>query len=165
MGRTIITEKDVQSTVTTFAEPFLKKASALNLKETDLDIKAAVATPTPEVDDYISKLLKYIPAEAVAVYLMLDGILRSLGDCRSVEGWFWAALGVGLVGTPLYLWRLAKVTKKVQLFISTIAFAVWVFSLGGPFACTFASWYKPFYGTIVLVIYTFLVSPFVKPEK
>jgi hypothetical protein len=165
MGRTIITEKDVQKTIGPFAEPFLKKGVAHNHKAISMLIEAAIPAPRPEVDDYASKLLKYIPVEAVAAYLTLDGILRSFRDERSVEGWFWVAFGVGLVGTPLYLWRLAKVTKKLQLLISTVAFAVWVFSLGGPFACSFESWYKPFYGTIVLVIYTFLVSPFVKPEK
>jgi hypothetical protein len=112
-------------------------------------------TARREPDDYKSRILKYIPAEIVAVYLTLDGIVRSAVDGASRQIWLHLILGFGLVVTPLFLWRVAKVRNKNQLVISTISFAVWVFALGGAFADY--SWYKPFEGAIALVMYTFLI--------
>lgn len=39
-----------------------------------------------------------------------------------------------------------------QVLISTIAFVVWVFAIGGPFASL--DWYKPVYGGIALILVT-----------
>jgi Kef-type K+ transport system membrane component KefB len=61
-----------------------------------------------------------------------------------------------LVGTWFYLERLQKVSKRQQLIVSTVAFAIWTFSLGGPFA-DFA-WYSPIYGAVLLPLYTFAVA-------
>lgn len=153
MGRMIITEKDIQKTVDVFAKPFEDTARAMGLQKEVLDIRAAVSTPVPKPDDYQSRLLKYIPAEVVAVYLTLEGIVKSAADQQI---WLlWVIFGLLLIGTPLYLWRVAKVPRKVQLSISTIAFAVWIFALGGPFASQ--TWYEPVYGAILLPIYTFFV--------
>jgi hypothetical protein len=69
-----------------------------------------------------------------------------------------------LAGTWVYLQRVQKVSSRTQLAISTAAFAVWVFYLGGPFALV--PGYDRFYGTLVLPLYTFgigLVEP--KPAE
>jgi hypothetical protein len=155
MQRMIITQRDVEQQVQTLAKPFEEKAKDIGLPPSTLDIKAAVATPVPNADDYQSRLLKYIPAEVIAVYLTLDNALRSAKDQIALQSWLWIIFGILLVGTPLYLWRVSKVTKKVQLLISTIAFAVWVFALGGAFALQ--SWYHPVYGALLLPLYTFFV--------
>jgi hypothetical protein len=42
---------------------------------------------------------------------------------------------------------------------STLAFVVFIFALGGPFALTF-SWYRPLYGTVVLILTTLLLPLF-----
>ena len=57
--------------------------------------------------------------------------------------------------TPVYLWRLERVHKSLQLIISTGVFIVWAFALGGPFAQL--SWYTPVYGGLLLSAYTFLI--------
>ena len=106
-----------------------------------------------EADDYKSRLLKYIPSEVIALYLTLDALIRASGESSSVL--FWLIFIVGVVAVPLYLWRIEKVEKPVQLAISTVAFIVWVFAIGGPF--TLLSWYKPVYGAIALPIYTFAI--------
>ena len=106
-------------------------------------------------DDYKDKLVKYIPAEAVAAYLTLDGIIRSSATGNSIRTGLWVAFVIGLIGTPLYLWRLQGVTSPLQLSISTLSFAIWVFALGGAFALY--SWYHPWIASVLLVAYTFLV--------
>jgi hypothetical protein len=49
-----------------------------------------------------------------------------------------------------------------QTAISTGAFAVWVFALGGPFASLV--FYRPSYGSIVLIMYTLVVALITPPE-
>jgi hypothetical protein len=105
-------------------------------------------------DEYGNRLLKYIPAEVVAVYLTLQGILQTTEVPPQYLGW--TVFIILLVLTPVYLYRLMKVRNKMQLFISTVSFAVWVFTLGGPFATV--SWYHPLYGALLLPLYTFAVA-------
>jgi hypothetical protein len=118
---------------------------------------------TVSPDDYKDRLLKLIPTEVVAAYLTLDGIIRSSATGRSITIALWVAFGVGTVATWLYLQRLQKVGSLVQLAVSTVAFAVWVFALGGPFARY--DWYQPWLGSVVLVIVTLAVPLFVGREK
>lgn len=120
----------------------------------------ALAAGAP-ADGYLDKLVKYVPAEIVAGYLAADGILRSSLDTDAeVERWLWGCLVVGLILTPLYLWRVTKVAAAVQLVISTIMFGVWVFAIGGPFE--FTSWYQPFIGGLLAILAT-LLAPIVDP--
>jgi heme/copper-type cytochrome/quinol oxidase subunit 4 len=106
-------------------------------------------------DDYFSQIIKYIPSEAVALYITLYGFVVAAKTQIPFETILWIIFILGVVGTPSYLWRITKVKDKTQLAISTIAFVVWVFALGGPFANL--SWYNTVYGSIVLVAYTFFV--------
>jgi hypothetical protein len=117
--------------------------------------------PPPTLDGYTDRLLKYIPAESVALYLTLQGIILSgAADLPTLNTWLWFILGIGLIGTALYQWRVLKIGKVVQLAVSTAAF-VWVFALGGAFASL--SWYEPFIGSLTLVIFTFF-APLISPD-
>lgn len=113
--------------------------------------------PTKEIpilpDNYISRVMKYIPSEVIALYLMLDAIIRSSETNLQL---YWTIFIFCIIATPLYLWRVQKVNKKKQLLISTTAFIVWIFAIGGPFV--YVSWYKPLFGGLLLSIYTFMIS-------
>jgi hypothetical protein len=111
-------------------------------------------TPPLKPDRYTSRLLKYIPAEVIALYLTLDGLIRS--SDKVPVSLHWGVFAFGVVGTYLYLWRVASVTKQTQLIISVIAYCVWVFALGGPFV--HLNWYVPIYGALLLPVYTFFVG-------
>lgn len=152
MQRTVLSNKDVE---------FLRKTPELH-EPTDelygrrLEVMGLVGydqaqAAALEADSYKTRLIKYIPSEVVAVYLALDALIRSGQPAGSL--WLWLAFLVGLVGVPLYLWRLQKVRKIKQLLISTTAFVVWVLAIGGPFVA--ASWYDPMYGGVVLIAFTF----------
>jgi len=106
-------------------------------------------------DDYLTKIIKYIPADVVALYVTLHGIISAAKAEVPFILMSWLIFIVGVLGTVLYLWRVGKVDDKSQLLISTGAFIVWVFALGGPFSNL--SWYHPVYGTLLLPIYTFFV--------
>jgi hypothetical protein len=63
-------------------------------------------TERPDPDGYVDKLLKLVPAEVVALWITLRGVLSS--DDASVPVWLpWFAFGVLVLLTPVYLRRLA----------------------------------------------------------
>ncbi|HEX5055641.1 MAG TPA: hypothetical protein VFX02_04000 [Gammaproteobacteria bacterium] len=105
-------------------------------------------------DSYTDRLLKYVPAEVVALFITLDALVRSSSEIPTFI--YWAIFLFCTAATYLYLWRVAKVRKHCQLAISTVAFVVWVFALGGPF--THFDWYSPIYGGLLLPIFTFAVA-------
>lgn len=120
------------------------------------------AEPTvPDTSSYFEKLLLLIPSDMVAGYLALDGILKqSMGDTAL---WiYWAMFGALLVLTPLYICfkpmdkTILKCSMRFRVVTGTLAFAVWVFALGGPFSATF-DWYRPLYGSLLLVITTLAI--------
>jgi hypothetical protein len=99
-------------------------------------------------------ILKYIPAEVVTLYILVYGIAKAAENEIPFELISWVLVGVGIIGTILYLWRIAKV-DWLQILISTVAFAVWVFAMGHAFSQL--SWYNQVYGALMLPIYTFFI--------
>lgn len=86
-------------------------------------------------DDYKTRLLKYIPAEAVTLYTALVGIPVSLQE--QSPGWYWFGLVIvfiaGLAAVPLVLIRgygMSWKYKKRQILLSIVAYILWVLSLG-----------------------------------
>ena len=82
-------------------------------------------------DTYRERLLKYIPAEIVVVYVAVYGIAYAVAATDPLfpltARWILIA---GIVATPLYLWEAEHVTELVQLIISTFGFMMWVFAIG-----------------------------------
>jgi hypothetical protein len=126
------------------------------------------AAPNVPPDDYASRLMKYIPTEAVGFWLAVSGIIQGDGDDISQEGLLWLFFVVGLVFTFFWLRRqtkaLGKRTAWTQILLACGAFIVWVFATGGPFATSFA-WYRPSYGSLALITYTVVVGFVIPPEK
>ena len=86
-------------------------------------------------DDYKTKLLKYIPAEAVALYTALVGIPVTLEE--QSPGWYWFGLilvfAAGLAAVPLVLMKgygMRWEYKKRQIILSIVAYILWVASIG-----------------------------------
>lgn len=121
--------------------------------------EGAAATGTS--DDYKDRLLKYIPAEAIGLYLAIAGIVKS-SDEDDLKTALAIVFFVGLVFTPLYLLRVARVTSKVQLAVSTLAFAVWVFAIGDWFATM--DWYGSAGAAIVLIVVTASIPLIIPPD-
>lgn len=108
-------------------------------------------------DDYASRLLKYIPAEVVALYVSAQGVVPADHPKRMM--YLWTIFTFCAIATPVYLSLTARdeVTKKpiwIQVWLATIAFPVWAYALGGPF--TSVAWYEPFVGSLLLMGATFI---------
>lgn len=122
-------------------------------------LSAAPADSAPvsqQADTYLTKLVKYIPAEIIAVYIFISGILKSLEASAALQ---WVAFALLLVLTPLYMWRVTQDKTKppawAQIIIASFSFAVWVFAVGGPFVTL--PWYNTLYGSLLVAVYTLVV--------
>src|SRR5262249_37690215 len=110
-----------------------------------------VAPQSPKADPWYEKLLKYMPAEAIGLYVALLGVIHSSGAQLPELRWYLAgALVISLVFEWLFLtlkWKVSRVGQKV---ISSLAFLAYVFGTGGVFE-TFA-FYRPWHGTAVILV-------------
>ena len=122
---------------------------------------ARSSVPAPPPDRYKDRLVKLIPSEVVAVYLFISGLVAATDQTQVPQGPLLTLVFLVLLAlTWPYLSRIAGVSNRTQLAISTVAFAVWVFSLGGPFPYLMGQLglrYHPIYGGILLPLYTFAV--------
>lgn len=112
----------------------------------------------PQADDYSSRLVKYVPAEIITAFVTMNGMVASQPDDKQ---WLqWAVFGFLLIATPLYTNYVTRAPgmppATKQIAVSTVAFVLWVFAIGGPFASQ-TEWYAPIYGSLVLPAFTFLV--------
>jgi hypothetical protein len=85
----------------------------------------------------VERVAKYIPGEIVAGYLALSEVVKMVSrqDTRRVAA-AWVLFLVGLGVTPVYLYVAGKPANRremIQIGISTIAFVLWAYALGGPF--------------------------------
>lgn len=93
---------------------------------------AAGSTP----DNAVGRLAKYIPAEVISGYMVLSGLVDAASKESPLR--FPAACFIVILGTiltPIYFysnWHPVGV-QRWQLPISTVAFVLWAYALGGPF--------------------------------
>jgi hypothetical protein len=120
--------------------------------------QAAAAASSPAVDTYFDKVVKYIPADIVGAWVAVTGLVSSAGgiDRQTV---LWVAFGIGLILTAWWTLKQTALPGRppaiTQAIISTSAFAVWVFALGGPFQHVPG---QPLYGSLLLILYTLVVA-------
>lgn len=115
-------------------------------------------TIVPE-QDYKSKLLKLIPTEVVAAYLVVHGILLDqkilFDDLNVTVQVSWWVFCVLLVLTPTYLRKIYGVRDRRQLTFTAASFVVWVYTIGGPFRLQ--GWYQPQLAACILVVWTLTI--------
>jgi hypothetical protein len=106
-----------------------------------------------EDNSFIKALLKLIPSEIIAVFIFLQGVLPD----RLIPHLVISLLLVAL--TPLYLYTAMGVRSGGQLAVSTLSMAIWIYALGqGPVRFLNAPLYEPWYGSVILAIWT-LIPP------
>jgi hypothetical protein len=108
--------------------------------------------------DYKSKLLKLIPSEIVAAYILIGGIIPA-------EYKFWGTLVTAvlmLVLIPFYLRRLYDVKRLGQVVYIMIAFVIWIYTLGEPFL-HWGIW-QEWIGSALLILYTLTIPLFYHPR-
>ena len=121
--------------------------------------------------EYKDKLLKLIPSEIIAAYMVIHGILQGhviqgqtieIGGTDITAHVAWIVFAVLFILTPIYLAKIHNVAKIGQLALTTASFAIWVYTLGGPFQI--AGLYHPQVASIILVLWTLVIPLAIRTE-
>ena len=116
---------------------------------------------SPPPDSYYDRLFKYIPADVVAGWIAVKGIIASVPE-GSRENLYWICFIAGVIFTILWTYKLtSKEGHKpawLQIIIATLAFIVWVVVTGEPFNP------EPYIGSLILVAYT-LTAGLIIPKE
>lgn len=119
-----------------------------------------------QTQPFQDRLVKLIPTEIVAAYMLLTGLLGfapvtadapKADGAPGMDGTLVVVVFVALLAlTPFYLWRVNKVSNAPQIGVTTASFAVWVYSLGGPFVV----WkiYDPRIAAVALVLWCLMAA-------
>lgn len=154
MSRTVVTKQDVAR------ELKVAREQATKIAEAGAVASSPVITPQ-KPDDYRDRLIKYIPADVVAIYLSLLALIKTANpDKTPIIRVEWAIFWIIFVVSIPWQIRVMKIDKWQQVAIGTVAFVIWAISLGDPFLTAWSTWYQPLYGTIVLMLFTFLIPLF-----
>lgn len=130
----------------------------------------AVASAGEPGDDYLTRMVKYIPAEIVGCSMLVNSILAQAvaagnGTATmaglSVTTIAIGALLVGLILTPLFCWYVREDGDAwmVNAIVSTIAFPFWAYLMG---AVAFAKFHDGNLAAILILAFT-AVSGLVAP--
>ncbi len=124
---------------------------------------AALQLNQTKADDYKDRLVKYIPVESVALYTFTDKLVASYYQSQPADALLtflaWALFLVALVGTPLYLrrQRLPGQPWGVHATLSTIAFALWAYTVNGTLF-SINHWYHTLIAALLAPIFTFAAA-------
>lgn len=123
----------------------------------DSGVTESVPGPTVTADDYVTKLLKYVPAEIVGAYLFIASAVEgNVPAGRDKALWLLVILAGALALTILYNIHVLGVRRKGQHVMSVVGLTVYVFAFGGWFATT--SWYEPWHSSIALALFALTVA-------
>jgi hypothetical protein len=118
--------------------------------------KAAVLSGGGTQEDYLGRVVKYIPAEIVTLYVSAIGIVPDTNLNRNT--FLWGIFAFCAVGTPVFMSLVTRDANKkpllTQVILATVAFPIWAYALGGIFTTT--PGYAPFIGSLLLMAATFL---------
>lgn len=150
MNRNIITSQDADAYVAA-------------VKGDAPEIPVSLATEPPasvagqtSADDYLTRLVKYIPPEVIGFYLFAVSIVQSGAAGPALQVWLLGLLVTTVVLAALYSWRVLAVRRRSQLLVGVVAVIVYAFAIGGWFATL--SWYQSWYGSIVLAVFAVLIG-------
>jgi hypothetical protein len=158
MNRNIITKADIAQ---------MSAAETAGDVPKTLDTKPPASAPqtaaapggvvVPTEDDYITKLLKYIPIEILGAYLFMQTVVNTNVTTSHAHAiWLLSLLiGAGILTFAYDRWVLS-ILRLTQLLMSVLAFAVYVFAMGGWFATT--GWYHQWYASIAVPTFVVLVG-------
>lgn len=125
------------------------------------------ATGGGAVDTYADRVVKYVPADIVAAWTAVIGIVKAAKDVPS-NTVLWVCFLLGIIISLFWMLRQTKIAGRPldsvaywQSATATVAFIVWAFAIGGaPFESL--PFYSPVYGSLLLIAFT-LVSGLIAP--
>ena len=167
MNLNVFTEKDAERVASA-----VKKTSETAESIARRGVERGRATPQVTEDDLYSKVLKYIPAPLIGLYLFLANLVLNEGsnDQREIDlgmlGSFsttgkqallWILVALFAVLTPIYL-RRNEFQRTGQLLASVVAFLAFVAASSGP--QQLYDWWHPWYASLILGLAVLLLLVF-----
>ena len=129
------------------------------LEATRLDARESSVPVSDTYDAYLGRLLKMIPGEVISLYVVGSGFIPE-DQAGALIAWtlvcILAVVLLRVYGTADRV--LDKPPDWVHVAISSVAFVVLVYSMGGPFKAL--GLYIPFLGPMLVLAWTFFL-PFV----
>jgi len=133
----------------------------------DLAAQAPAPAENQNIQSYMERLIKLIPAEVIAIYLTGKGIAVS-----STFLGYWSLICLLLI-IIVRIWGTrdtSNPTKKIQwpaVVISAISFVIWVYAVDGYFLSSnfnFESKEK-YIVSLVILVWTFIIPIFYKGDQ
>lgn len=164
MGRRIVTT-NLQSTPKASKHLFRWQESIENENRQERRSPRSEETSEATIDNYTDRLIKYIPSDIVGAWVVASGLIKGASDIPQ-NTLLWIVFAVSVILTPLWILKQTAQRNlppaKTQAIISTGAFIVWVIALGEPFSSL--PFYRPVYGSLILLFYVLIVALISPPE-
>lgn len=156
-----LTSQPPSGYVPSLALPQAAQSGAAPTGNTAAATVGAAAAPggvsVPTEDDYLTKVVKYIPVEVLAAYLFMASVIDSNVTGKHAHAIWLGALLVGILALTIpYDVSVLNVVRWQQVAMSVVGVAVYVFALGGWFATT--TWYHQWYASIVVPVFGLLIA-------
>ena len=123
--------------------------------------KVSKQQPQEDFNSYLDRLAKMIPSPVIALYLV--GISQ-IPTGQAIGLLVWAVIClIGVIVLLAYGTADPQKNKKtdwVHISISSVAFVIWVYAMGGPFVAF--NLQVPWIGSLAVLAYTFFVPIFYK---
>ena len=138
-------------------------SAPLRIRRSSVVRAAAASDQSEELKSYLDRLLKMVPGEGVGAYLVGSGIIPVDLPIGLVAWTIVCLIGVILIkafGTADARNNLPP--DWIHVAISGVAFLIWVYTLGGPFAAF--GLYVPFVGSLLAIVWTYFLPIFYKGQ-
>ena len=130
------------------------EAAAAEVAQTPV---AKPAASSGGFNSYLDRLVKLIPGESTAFYLVGAGVIPATANPLVILGWsivcLLSVIAIKALGTS----DLKQGVKPdwIHIGISSVSFILWVYTLGGPFAAYHIQ--VPYLGSLAVLIWTFFL--------
>ena len=110
-------------------------------------------------DKYLARVIKYIPAEVVSIYVAIHQTLEQLKP--DIPGIF---MLLGIAGMTVlnyyYLKKVGEIERKSHLIISCFAFLIWVYFLDGQATKFLGDLHQPAVAGILIALFSAIPAMF-----
>jgi hypothetical protein len=136
-------------------------AAAPQVKATAAAAASAAPAANTATQQYMERLIKLIPAEVVAIYLVGIGVIPP--DAKLGKA-IWAVVCLGLVVLSR-AYATSDQANKIptewkSVFVSSVSFTIWVYNMPGPFQAYGLE--VSYIGALAVLVWTFVVPYFYK---
>lgn len=112
-----------------------------------------------DVDTYSDRIAKLIPSEVVAAWVAINSLIATGQGPKQLGTSMLTSLFVAFaIFAGAYTWKVTDKKKApkpyLQTTVSTLAFCVWAYAVGGPFPAWIPGLYNPLFGGILLILFT-----------